>query len=136
MSTVAIFLDASYFLAFYNESDVHHKRATIITKKIDANAYGQVLSSDDVFDEVVSVALRKFGKEKAQSFGKQILDSVFILNGDKHIFNNAFKIFNSSKLPFSFTDCTIQAIVELAQIQYIATFDKLFEKLDVEVVNQ
>ena len=135
MSIVAIFLDASYFLALYNENDVHNKRAALIAEKIDANEYGQVLASDDIFDEVVSVALRKFGKEKAQAFGKQILGSIFIVNGDKHIFDNAFKIFNSSKLPFSFTDCTTQAIIELAQIQYLATFDKLFEKLDVEVVN-
>ena len=131
---MAIFLDASYFLALYNENDVHHKKATLIAEKIDANEYGQVLASDDIFDEVVSVALRKFGKEKAQVFGKQILDSVFIVNGDKHIFDNAFKMFNSSKLPFSFTDCTTQAIIELAQIQYVATFDNLFEKLDVEVI--
>ena len=135
MNIVAIFLDASYFLALYNEGDVHHKRAILIAEKIDANEYGQVLASDDVFDEVVSVALRKFGKEKAQAFGKQILDSIFIVNGDRHIFDNAFKIFNSSKMPFSFTDCTTQAIIELAQIQYVATFDKLFEKLNVEVVN-
>ena len=132
---MAIFLDASYFLALYNENDVHHKKAILIAEKIDVNEYGRVLTSDDIFDEVVSVALRKFGKEKAQGFGMQILDSVFIINGDKHIFDNAFKIFNSSKLPFSFTDCTTQAIIELAQIQYVATFDNLFEKLDVEVVN-
>ena len=134
MSIVAIFLDASYFLAIYNEDDIHHKRATLIAEKIDVNEYGQMLTSDDIFDEVVSVALRKFGKEKAQAFGKQILDSTFIVNGDKHIFDNAFKIFNASKLPSSFTDCTTQAIIELAQIKYIATFDKMFEKLDVEVI--
>ncbi len=135
MSRVAVFLDASYLLALYNQDDVHHKRTTIIADNIDANKYGQVLTSDDVFDEVVSVALRKFGKEKAQAFGKQIFDSVFIVHGNKHIFDNAFKIFNASKLPFSFTDCTTQAIIELAQIQYIATFDRMFEKLDVEVVD-
>ena len=134
MSILAIFLDASYLLALYNESDIHHKRARILADKIDANEYGQALTSDDVFDEVVSVALRKFGKEKAQLFGKQILGSAFIVNGDKHIFDSAFRIFNASKLPFSFTDCTTQAIIELAQIQHIATFDKMFEKLDVEVI--
>ena len=134
MSIVAIFLDASYFLALYNKGDIHHKRATILAEKIDANEYGQVLTSDDVFDEVVSVALRKFGKEKAQAFGKQVANSIFIMHGDNHIFNNAFKIFNNSNFNFSFTDCTTQAIIELAQIQYIATFDKLFEKLDVEVL--
>ena len=135
MNVVAIFLDASYFLALYNKDDVHYKRATLIAENIDANEFGQALTSDDVFDEVVSVALRKFGKEKAQALGKQIFDSIFIVHGNKHIFDNAFKIFNASKLSFSFTDCTSQAIMELAQITYIATFDKLFEKLYVEVIN-
>ena len=131
---MTIFLDASYLLALYNENDVHHKRATLIAEKIDANEYEQPLTSDDVFDEVVSVALRKFGKEKAQTFGKQILDSVPIVHGDKHLFNNAFAIFNTSKAHFSFTDCMSQAVMELAQIHSIATFDKLFETLPVEVV--
>lgn len=132
---MAIFLDASYLLALYNENDVHHKRAKLIAEKIDANEFGQSLISDDIFDEVVSVSLRKFGKEKAQILGNQILNSIFILHGNSHLFNLAFKIFNASKEPFSFTDCTSQAIVDLVQIEYIATFDKLFEKLNVEVVD-
>lgn len=135
MSILVIFLDASYLLALYNESDIHHKRARILAEKIDANEYGQVLTSDDVFDEVVSVALRKLGKEKARVFGKQILNSVFIVHGDKHLFESAFKIFNSSQYNFSFTDCISQAIMDLAQIGHIATFDKMFERLDVEVIS-
>ena len=132
---MAIFLDASYLLDLYNNDDIHHKRALLIAEKIDSNEYGQMLTSDDIFDEVISVALRKLGKEKAQMFGKQILNSILIVHGDKHLFNAAFEIFNASKVPFSFTDCTNQAIMDLAQIQYIATFDKLFEKLDVKVVH-
>lgn len=135
MSIVAIFLDASYFLALYNENDVHHKQAIILAEKIDVNEYGQTITSDDIFDEVVSVALRKFGKEKAQILGKQIVDSIFMVHGDKHLFDMAFRIFNNSNDNFSFTDCMTQAIMDLAQIRYIATFDKLFEKLDVEVIN-
>ena len=135
MNIVAIFLDASYLLALYNYDDIHHKRALLIAENIDANEYGQVLTSDDIFDEVVSVALRKFGKEKAQMFGKQILSSILILHGDNHLFNAAFEIFNASKAAFSFTDCTSQAIIDLGQMQHIATFDKLFEKLDVKVVS-
>ena len=135
MNFVAIFLDASYLLALYNSNDIHHKRALLIAEKIDSNEYGQTLTSDDIFDEVVSVALRKFGKEKAQTFGKQILNSILIVHGDKHLFDASFEIFNASKAPFSFTDCTSQAIMDLAQIQHIATFDKLFEKLDVKVVH-
>ena len=70
MNTVAIFLDASYFLALYNENDVHHKRAAMIADKIDANEYGQKITSDDVFDEVVSVALREIWKRKSANFWK------------------------------------------------------------------
>ena len=135
MNIVAIFLDASYLLAIYNEDDIHHKRAMILAEKIDVNEYGQVITSDDIFDEVISVTLRKFGKGKAQTLGKQIINSIFIVHGDKHLFDTAFKIFNGSKDPFSFTDCMSQAIMDLAQIQYIVTFDKLFEKLDVGVIN-
>ena len=131
---MAVFLDASYFLALYNDDDVHHQHAASIAHRIDTNEFGQSITSDDVFDEAVSVTLRKFGKEKAQSLGKQILDSVFIVYGDKHLFDMAVKKFNSSKDNFSFTDCMSQAIMDLAQIEYIATFDRLFEKLDVEVI--
>ena len=135
MSLVAVFLDASYFLALYNENDVHHKRAVILAEKIDANEFGQAIASDHIFDEAVSVALRKFGKEKAQALGKQILGSIFMVQCDRHLFDDAFRIFNSSKEPFSFTDCTSQAIIDLVQIKFIATFDRLFEELNVEVLN-
>jgi len=131
---VAVFLDASYFLALYNEDDIHHKKVLILANKIDSNEYGRAITSDDVFDEVVSVALRKFGKEKAQIFGKQIISSTIIIHGDNHIFDAALKLFNSSKDSFSFTDCTSQAIMDLGQIEYIATFDKLFENSNFKVV--
>ncbi len=135
MSIVVVFLDASYFLALYNENDVHHKKSRALAEKIDTNEYGQAVTSDYIFDEAVSVTLRKFGKEKAQALGKQILGSVFMVQCDRHIFDAAFRIFNSSKDAFSFTDCVSQAIMDLAEIKFIATFDRLFEKLNVEVLN-
>lgn len=134
MNTLAIFLDASYLIALYNETDIHHKRAVEIAEEIEKNEYGSTLTSDDVFDEVLSVTLRKFGKEKAKLFGENIINSVFIVYGDKTIFNKAFKIFNNSKDNFSFTDCTTQTIIDIAKIQHITTFDKLFEKLRIKII--
>ncbi|MBI2654907.1 type II toxin-antitoxin system VapC family toxin [Candidatus Woesearchaeota archaeon] len=142
---MAVFLDASYFLAFYDKNDVHHERALLLSMKLDANEYGQSITSDYIFDETVSVALRKFGKENAQALGKQILGTVFIVQCDRHLFDASLEKFNSSKEPFSFTDCVSQAIfsftdcvsqaiMDLIQIKYIVTFDKLFEKLDVEII--
>jgi len=132
---VAIFLDASYLLALYNEDDVHHKKAMQIASSLDSNRYGQLVTSDYIFDEVVSVAMRKIGKSEAKLYGKQIIGSVFIVHADKGLFDAALKIFNSSSDPFSFTDCMSAAIMELAEMDFIATFDKLFEKLDVTVVS-
>ena len=106
-----------------------------IINRINSNEFGQPITSDYVFDESVSVTLRKFGKENAQLLGKQILGSVFIVQCDRHLFDAAFEKFNSSKELFSFTDCTSQAIMELVQIKFIATFDKLFEKLNIEILN-
>ncbi|MBI2647270.1 type II toxin-antitoxin system VapC family toxin [Candidatus Woesearchaeota archaeon] len=132
---MAIFLDASYLIALYNESDMHHQNAASIAQRVNSNEFGHPITSDHVFDEAVSVTLRKFGKEKAQLLGKQILDSIFMVQCDRHLFDAAFRIFNSSEEPFSFTDCASQAIIGLVQIKFIATFDKLFEKLDVEIVS-
>ena len=132
---MAIFLDASYLIALHNENDVHHQNAVSIAHRVNSNEFGQLITSDHVFDEAVSVTLRKFGKEAAQLLGKQILDSVFIVQCDRHLFDAALEKFNSSKDAFSFTDCVSQAIMDLIQIKCIATFDKLFEKLDVEALN-
>ncbi len=134
MNLLAVFLDACFFIAIYNEADIHHNRALELAKELDNGRYGELITSDDVFDEAISVTLRKFGKEKAQQLGIQILKSVFIVNGNKHIFNASFRLFSSSKEPFSFTDCSAQAIMELADIRNIATFDKLFNVLDFEIV--
>lgn len=102
---MAIFLDACFFITLYNESDIHHKRAAELSMELDDGKYCHLITSDDIFDEAVSVT-----------------------------FNSAFKLFCSSKEPFSFTDCTTQAVMEIAQIQHIATFDKIFDTLDVEVI--
>ena len=134
MNIVAIFLDASYIIALYNDDDVHHQNAVSIASRINSYEFGQPIISDHVFDESVSVTLRKFGKEKAKILGRQILDSTFMVQCDRHLFDSAFEKFNSQKEPFSFTDCTTQAIMDLVQMRFIATFDKLFEKLDVSIV--
>lgn len=120
-------------MALYNEDDVHHKNALAVAKNISSESYGQPITSDDVFDEVVSVALRKFGKNKAQVLARQVMNSVLLVHGTKHTFRSACTIFDDD-LPFSFTDCTSQAIMKMANVKYIATFDKLFFKTSYEVI--
>ena len=131
---MAILIDASYYLAISNLDDVHHKRAVLISEKIDQNQYGLPIITDDIFDEIVSVTLRKFGKARAQIIAKQLTEHFLIIHGTKQTFSHALKMFNSTQYSFSFTDCTSQAIMKLGNVRHIATFDKLFEKVDIDVV--
>jgi len=55
----AIFLDASFIIALDNKDDVHHQKARDTWEKIEGMAFGQYFMSDYIFDEVISVSLRK-----------------------------------------------------------------------------
>ena len=134
---MAIFLDTSFIIAFDNEKDVHHKNAREIWKKIEAMAYGQYFISDYVFDEIIAVSLRKSGdKTGTATLGEKLLKSMPIINIDKHIFEEAWKVFLESKLNLSFTDCTNLVLLNLIGSNKIATFDKAFKEIkDIDVLN-
>ena len=134
---MAIFLDTSFIIAFDNEKDVHHKNAREIWKKIEAMAYGQYFISDYIFDEIIAVSLRKSGdKNGTVALGEKLLKSMPIINVDKHIFEEAWKIFLESKLNLSFTDCTNLVLLNLIGSNKIATFDKAFKEIkDIDVIN-
>ncbi len=133
-SAMAILIDASYYIALSNINDVHHKRAALIAEKITRGQYGQPIITDDIFDEIISVMLRKFGKARAQIAARQVLQHLLVIHGTQKTFSQAVRLFEGTQDTFSFTDCTSHAVMTLANIHYIATFDKLFEKTDFTIV--
>ena len=124
-----IFIDANIFLAYDNEQDIYHQKAKIIWREIDAGNFGQPMTSDYVFNEVVGVTLRKRGKEKAITLGQSILKSIFMINIDNHLLDEAWKFFSATELSLSLVDCTNIVIARTVSAEYIATFDKEFQKL-------
>ncbi len=122
-----IFLDANVLLAYDNESDVHHLKAVQLFQEIAAGVFGEPLTSDYVFNEIVGITFRKRGKTPAATMGERILNSIFILNIDDHLFKEAWQIFTKTNLTFNFVDCTNLVATRLAQAEYIATFDKEFK---------
>lgn len=124
-----IFIDASFFLAYDNSNDVHHNRAEELWKEIESQKWGVYFTSDYVFNEVVGVAMRKFGKSRAMILGKQILDTVFIINIDDHLLRDAWKLFTNTELQLSLVDCSNVVASRIGEAGYIATFDKEFEKI-------
>lgn len=132
---MAIFLDANYLIALFDEDDVHHDNAVKVRTAIDKGDYGAAFTSDDVVDEAISVSLRKFGNLAAKQIAQDITKSVIIIIKDRHIFDNALKLFLETKYNFSFTDCVIQSVITTTNTECIATFDKEFKKTSVKVVD-
>ncbi|MBI2652768.1 type II toxin-antitoxin system VapC family toxin [Candidatus Woesearchaeota archaeon] len=133
---MAIFIDSSIFCAYANIDDVHNKKAVKIISEIVSNNHGKVITTDYVFDETVTVALRRTDKKKAAELGNFILNSeILIAKVDSIVFQHAWELFQKNH-NFSFTDSTIIAFMQLFGINKIATFDKEFLKLkNIQVID-
>ncbi len=131
-----LFIDSSVLFAFASLRDVHHTKATKIMGLVVSNMYDSVLINDYVFDEVISVILRKLGKKDAVEIGSHILDSeIFVAKIDQETFQKSWDLFRQLE-GFSFTDCSILAFMKTFGINKIATFDKEFKKIDwLEVID-
>lgn len=124
-----LLLDANLFLAYDNENDVHHAQAVSIFKEIEAEKYDYYFTSDYVFNEVVGVTLRKYGKERAILLGEHILKSIFIFNIDEPLLKTSWKMFNETELSFNLVDCTCVILARATGAEFLATFDQEFKKV-------
>ena len=124
---MSIFIDTNVFVAYLNKRDVNHKRAANLIKKVESDEFGQIYISDYVFSEIVTVVMLKVGLKAAIEIGEFLLDEVEILRVNDDVFNEAWKIFKQVKM--SFTDCTIAAMVRMYEIDFLASFDRGFERL-------
>lgn len=132
---MTIFVDASVFCAYANLDDVHHQKAKKIMNNIVSGKYGHGITTDYIFDETVTVVLRRIDKKNAAEVGNLILHSEINLVGiDPMAFQRAWELFQKTE-NLSFTDCTSIAFMRMFGIQNIATFDKEFSKIrDIQVV--
>ena len=133
---MVLFIDANVLIAFANASDVHHARAVRIVEKIHDGDFGEGITTDYIFDEVVSVLMRKLNKKESVVFGQHMLDSeITFLPIDSFVFDEAWNSFKKYDL-LSFTDSSSLAFMQLYGIRKIATFDKAFQKIvGIEVVD-
>lgn len=126
---MSVLIDSSVVCAYANTKDVNHLRAKKIIDEIVADRYGKPLITDHIFDEIVSVILRKKGKTLAVELGTYLLNSEFLLAKiNETIFTNAWDTFQE-KNSFSFTDCTTLEFMKIFEIDHLATFDKEFKSI-------
>ncbi len=131
-----IFIDTNVLVAYAVKKDVNHIKAEKIINLISAQKFGNMVISDYVFDETVTVTFaRTKSLEKAVTTGNYITESIIILNTDESIFAEAWKIFKAQKgSMLNFTDCEILAVMSAYNINNLATFDKEFREIDSIIV--
>ncbi len=133
---MAIIIDASVLCAYENIDDIHHKKAVKIIQDIVSDKYGQALVTDYIFDETITVAMRRSDKKNSIELGNFILNSeILLVNIDKAVFEGAWDIFTKTQ-NLSFTDCSIIAFMKTFDISNLATFDKAFRQIsDIIVID-
>jgi len=126
-----IFLDSSFVISLAVETDQNHERALEVQEKVLKNEFGSVVLSDYVFDEVITII---FGKtkniDKTIFVGENLKNSLTTVHINHDLFEESWKLFKNQKnTKFSFTDCSILAVMEKENIKNIATFDGDFKKV-------
>lgn len=129
-----MFLDTGFFVAFHNARDLNHQRAVEIMDKLLKGEHGPIYTSDYVFDEAVTVALRRTGRhDLAVDLGRLILGInlprfVTLLPIEKQVFEDSWSTFTRySEHGLSFTDCTSISFMKRLGIENIISFDRGFD---------
>ena len=120
--------------SFANTRDVHHDKATaLITSMLNES---ELIITDHIFDEVLSVTSRKAGRSHAIMLGKYIIQSEFrLVQTGRDALEQAWKAFQKYEY-LSFTDCTIISLMKVSRIKRLATFDKHFKNIEgIETVD-
>jgi len=132
-----IFLDTNFLIAYYNKNDAHHDKSLSIMESLVSGEYGELFISDYIFDEFVTVALSRLKDlAKVINIGNDVEFFTHRINIEEETFEKAWEIFREQKdTEFSFTDCTILALMKEEGIKYIATFDIDFKKIkDINII--
>lgn len=126
---MTIVIDASVFCAYANIDDIHHDKAKKILDGVISIKHDLILTTDYIFDETVTVAMRRSNKKISIWLGNFLLNSeITIADIDQKIFQKAWELFKKTE-KLSFTDCSTIAFMETFGINKIATFDKEFREI-------
>lgn len=118
-----ILLDSSVLVAFYNELDNHHAKATELMRNIPKDE--QILLNDYLANEIATVVLRKSGLEKAKTVLGALLNNqkTVIRHTQKGEFEEIAGIFMEQTIGLSFVDCSIVWLFRNIGCK-VETFDK------------
>ena len=124
-----IFLDTSFIVSYYNESDENHHEAKKVMKYILDN-FENVGISDYVFNECATVLFYRLKDLDKVAEICSVLMKIIKFRINESVFVKTWDIFiNQKDTKFSFTDCSILAVIDRYKVKNLVTFDKDFKKM-------
>ena len=123
-----VFVDSGAFIALANEADQCHAAAKNCLQELSA-LKPQLFTSNFVLDETYTRIRRKAGLQSALAFGERVQSNreLKIVTVDARTEKWAWEVFKKyTDQPFSYTDCTSFALMQIKGISEAFTFDKDF----------
>ncbi|KKS79211.1 MAG: hypothetical protein UV54_C0039G0010 [Candidatus Beckwithbacteria bacterium GW2011_GWA2_43_10] len=125
-----ILIDADAFVALVKENDSNHKKAVSTLQKIENDL---IFTTPFTIPETVTVISHKMTQREAKEFLISIRNKNFteaVLNTET--VNNTDKIFLAQKVNgTSWVDCLNVAVIKIAKLNGIFSFDKFYKRLGV-----
>lgn len=122
-----VFVDTSGWFAFLNEADDANVEAVRAVGELDRKP----VTSQYVFDELVTLVGRRRGHPAAVAAGNLLLDGtavdlVHVTRADEEAAWHRFQAREDKR--YSFTDCTSFVVMERLGIQHVLATDEDFQK--------
>ncbi|VVB93798.1 VapC ribonuclease [uncultured archaeon] len=135
---MSVFIDTGAFLAYRNKKDKYHEIANKLFKDALKGKYGQIYTSDYIYDEALTLALARTNNiEVAIDISGVILSPrikmIFVDTGLLEKSTKTFKQYSGRNL--SFTDAVSIEIMNEFEIEKYLGFDAHFSEI-VEQVSQ
>jgi len=122
-----LFVDTSAWFAFANRKDPHHEKVREVLRTYD----GRLLTTNYVFDEILSLSLYRLGYHVARSVGSVLLDpdQVDLVRVTVDDERTAWDLFcERPDQQYSFTDCTSFALMRRLNLDTALALDTDFTK--------
>jgi len=135
---MSVFVDTGTFLAYRNQKDRYHEIALKLFREALKGKYGQIYTSDYVYDEALTLALTRTNNiavamDMAEVILSPRIKMVFI---DAQLLERSTKTFKQySGRNLSFTDAVSIEIMNELDIEKYLGFDSHFNGI-VELVSQ
>lgn len=131
------FVDTSAFCALEDRADWHHASAHLFRKELRDKTSGQLITTNFVIDETLTLLKARLGAGPAIRFGAMIWNSeaVLVLRVSEEQEKRAWAIFcRYADKGFSFTDFTSFAVMKEEQIPFVFAFDRHFLQFGLKMV--